>query len=81
MIARSLAVAMVEAIRAHAERHHCGKMDRDRTLSALGDIASNLLADLTTREDRNQHYSALVQDIAQQTARKLADDMRLPTAH
>jgi hypothetical protein len=81
MIARSLAVAIAEAIQAHAEQHHRGKMDMNRTLSALGDVTSGFLAELTTLADRASHYGALVGGIAQQTVRKLAEDPQSTTAH
>jgi hypothetical protein len=81
MTARNLSIAIMEAIQAHADRHHGGKRDLDRTLSALGDLASGFLAELRTQAEIRAHYGALVKDIAQQTARKLADEMRSPTTH
>jgi hypothetical protein len=79
MISRNLAVALMETIRAHAEHHHHGKMDLGRTLSALGELASGLLAELTAPKDIRAHYGELVQRIAQQTARKLAGNPRPTT--
>jgi hypothetical protein len=79
MISRNLTAAILEAIQAHADRYNRGKMDLDRTLSALGEVASGLLAELTTTTDRAAHYSALVDGIAHSTARKIGADVRLKT--
>jgi len=81
MTARNLSIAILEAIQAHADRHHGGRRDLGRTLSALSDLASGFLAELRTPAEIHAQYGALVKDIAQQTARKLADDPRSTTAH
>jgi hypothetical protein len=51
MISRNLAVALMETIQQHAETFHGGKMDLNRTLSAIGDLASNFLADIREQDD------------------------------
>jgi hypothetical protein len=81
MTARKLSIAIMEAIQAHADRHHGGKRDLDRTLSALGDVASSLLAELRTEAEIRTHYRALMKAIARQTVRKLPDKLRSTTAH
>jgi hypothetical protein len=81
MISRNLAVALRETIRAHAQQHHGGKMDRDRMLSALGELAADFLAEVTNTVDRYVHYSKLVVAISRQMARKAANDKRSTTAH
>jgi hypothetical protein len=81
MISRNLAIALKEAVQAHADQRGGGMRDLDRTLSALADLASGLLAKLKTPADIRAHYGALVRDIAQQTARKLADEVRSTTTH
>jgi hypothetical protein len=72
MIARNLSVAMFEAIRQHAETFHGGKMDVNRTLSAIGDLASDLLADIREPSERGAHYCALINGIGDATCRKVA---------
>jgi hypothetical protein len=79
MIARNLSVALLEAIKAHAEQHHRGMIDLDRTISALADVAASFLAELTTDHDRRDQYGALIQGVAQKTARKLISDIRPTT--
>jgi hypothetical protein len=81
MTARNLSIAIMEAIQAHADRHHGGKRDLDRTLSALGDVASTVLAELRTEAEIPAHYGALVKAIARQTVRKLPDKKRSTAAH
>jgi hypothetical protein len=79
MISRNLATAIVETLQQHADRYHRGVMDLDRTLSAIGEVASGLLAELTTTDDRASHYSALVDGIAHATACKIGRDQRHKT--
>ena len=81
MISRNLTVALMETIRAHAQQHHGGKMDRDRMLSALGELASHFLAEVTNSADRHVHYSKLIVAIGRQMARKVANDKRSTTTH
>jgi hypothetical protein len=81
MISRNLAVALMETILAHAQQHHGGKMDRDRMLSALGELASHFLAEVTNSADRYVHYSKLIVAISRQMARKVANDKHSTTAH
>ena len=81
MISRNLAVALMETIRAHAEQHHGSKMDRDRMLSALGELASHFLAEVPNSADRYVHYPKLIVVIRRQMGRKVANDKRSTTAH
>jgi hypothetical protein len=74
MISRHLATALRETIHQHAERHHRGVMDLDRVLSALGDVTSGLLAELTNTHARVQHYRSLCSGIATATAAKILGD-------
>jgi hypothetical protein len=71
----------METIRAHAEQHHGGKMDLDRMLSALGGLAPDFLAEVTSSADRYVHYSKLVVAISRRMARKVANDKRSTTTH
>jgi hypothetical protein len=72
MIARNLSVALMEAIQQHAEKHHGGKIDVNRTLSAIGDLASGFLAAIRERDDRGAHCVALVNGIISATSAKIA---------
>jgi hypothetical protein len=81
LISRNLAVALMETIRVHAEQHHGGKMDLDRMLSAIGELASGFLAEVTNPVDRYVHYSKLMVAISRQVARKAANNKHSTTAH
>ena len=72
MIARNLSVALLEAIQQHAEKYHGGKTDVNRTLSAIGDLASRILADIRERDDRGAHCEALINGIISATSARVA---------
>jgi hypothetical protein len=74
MISRNLAVALMEMIQQYAETFHGGKMDVNRTLSAIGDLASNFLAEIGERDDRRAHCAALINGIISATSAKSAQD-------
>jgi hypothetical protein len=65
-------LALRETIRQHAETYHGGKMGVDRTLSAIGDLASDFLAGIHQPTDQAEHYSALVNGIGDATRQKIA---------
>jgi hypothetical protein len=79
MISRTLAVALLETVQLHADQHQRGTISLDKTLSALGDVTSGLLAELTTTEDRRAHYDAFVQGVASGMTVKILNDQRSTT--
>lgn len=74
LISRDLAVALMETVVQHAETHHGGKMEVDRTLSAIGDLASGFLAEIDRGDDCLAHFSAMVSGIRTQMLLKRAQD-------
>ena len=73
MISRHLATALLEAIQQHAETFHNGKTDVNRTLSAIGDLASDFLAEIREHDDRGAHCVALINGIISATSAKIAE--------
>jgi hypothetical protein len=71
MISRTLSIALRETIQQHAETFHGGKMDVDRTLSAIGALASDFLAEILDHADRSAHFSALIHGIGNDTRQKI----------
>jgi hypothetical protein len=59
-----LHVTIREAIHAHADRHHRGKLDLDKALSALGEAAARLLAEIPDTRQRIRSTNALTSGIA-----------------
>jgi hypothetical protein len=56
----SLAVAIREAIQAHADRYGHGKIDLDRTMAALGEVSSDLAAEIPDRLAACQALQAMI---------------------
>lgn len=79
MISRDLATTLLEAIKLHAETFHGGKMDVNRSLSAIGDLASGFLAEIVERDDRGAHCVALINGIISATSAKVRCDEIAPT--
>ncbi len=71
MISRQLPTVILEAIQEHADHHNHGIIDVDRALSAVGEVASALLAELTNSDARIIHFRALVSGITAATASKI----------
>jgi hypothetical protein len=61
---RFLHTAIPEAIHAHADRYRGGKIDLDRALSALGEAATRLLAEIPDTRQRIDSANALIIGIA-----------------
>ena len=59
-----LHVTIREAINTHADRHHGGNLDLDKALSALGEAAARLLAEIPDAEQRIKSANALTHGIA-----------------
>jgi hypothetical protein len=79
MISRCLATALLEAMQQHADVYHGGKMDMNRSLSAIGDLASGLIAEIDEKQDCIAHFSALVSGIKYELLRKRAQDGAVAT--
>ena len=69
MISRKLDVALHEAVQAHALRYSHGKLDLDKILMAIAELASSYLAELPSHE-RQHLFSRLCLGIAVATASK-----------
>lgn len=63
LISQNLAVALLETINEHAHTYHGGKMELGRALSAIGDLASGLIAEVDSAEDCIAHFAALTSGI------------------
>ena len=59
-----LDIALHEAIQAHAAHYSNGKLDLEKILSALGEIASSYLAEIPDRADRQRLFNAYCIGIA-----------------
>ena len=60
MISHDLKTVLAEAIQAHADRFHHGKVDLERVLSVLGDIGSDFLAEIPELEQRRLLYWTMI---------------------
>lgn len=74
LISRNLAVALLETINEHAQTYHGGKMELDRALSAIGDLASGLIAEIEEVGDCIAHCVALHGGIKAEVLRKRRQD-------
>ena len=64
MISHRLDMAVEEAIQAHALRYHNGKLDLERILAALGEIAASYLAEIPRTCDRQRSFDKFCVGIA-----------------
>jgi hypothetical protein len=81
MISRKLSIAIIEAIQQHADRNCGGKIDLREALAALGDVASDLLADITDHNERMSMHGRFCRATAQAALQKAADQSRHITEH
>jgi hypothetical protein len=77
-VSHDLGTALLEAIQQHAETYRGGKIDLDRTLSAIGDLASGFLVDIRNPGERETYVLALIHGITSTTRLKL-EKMPLPS--
>jgi hypothetical protein len=67
MIAPKLQTAIREAIQAHADRYSHGKIDLDRTMAALGEVSSDLVAEIPDPLQACQALQAMILGTLQAT--------------
>jgi hypothetical protein len=65
-----LSAAIDEAIHTHAYHYSNGKVDLEKALAALGEVASDLLANIRDQQQCNEHRRALINGITVATASK-----------
>jgi hypothetical protein len=77
-VSHDLSIALLEAIQQHAETYHGGEIDLDRTVSAIGDVASGFLAEIRNPGERETYVLALIHGI-RGAARLKLENMPLPS--
>jgi hypothetical protein len=71
MISHKLDVVLHEAVQSHAQRYSHGKLDLEKVLSAIGELASSYLAEVPHGCECQRLFSRLCIGIAVATAGKM----------
>ena len=81
MISRRLSIAIAEAIQVHADQNSQGKTNLLEVMAAIGEVASDFLADIADHGERMATHSRLCRAMAQATLQKATDRVRHITEH
>jgi hypothetical protein len=76
-----LHAAIREAIQAHAEHYRGGKIDLEKTLSAIGEAATRLLAEIPDAGQRIKSANALTIGIARTVRTQIETRREVYTTH
>jgi hypothetical protein len=78
MIGRNLTAALLETVQQHADRYCRGKVDQQRTLSALGEVATELLSAIRDPRDRVQAFEIILDGVFKAAEQKAKNRAEIP---
>ena len=74
MISHKLEIALHEAVQSHAQHYNHGKLDLEKVLTAIAELASSYLAEVPPGCERRRLFTQLCFGIAVATNGKIPPD-------